>query len=313
MRKKNQLTFDIIFAKSYNIKKTMNGMKIMKIKISADSTCDLSPELIREHQIATVSLIVNKGDESYHDGIDITPDEVFAHVAAGNPLCTTSAVPIGEYEEFFTELLKDADAVIHINIGSGFSCTHRNALLAAEGMDHVYVVDSRNLSTGHGLVVLEACRLAKTHSDPEKIVELLNEFAPRVDASFLLDRLDYLAKGGRCSSIVALGANLLRLKPCIEVIDNKMVVGKKYRGNYTKCMNTYVRERLENTAELMEDTIFITHTPVSDEILNTVKSAVDECASFEHVYETTAGCTISCHCGEGTLGILYVRKTPKTR
>lgn len=284
----------------------------MKIRISADSTCDLSPEQICEHDIAIKPMIVNKADQSFSDGVDITPAEIFAHVAAGNPLCTTSAVSIGEYEEYFTELLKTADAVIHINIGSGFSSTHRNAVLAAEEMENVYVVDSRNLSTGHGLVVLEACRLAKTQADPAQIVEKLNEFAPRVDASFLLNRLDYLAKGGRCSTIVALGANLLKLKPCIEVIDNKMVVGKKYRGNYAKCIEVYVRERLASTEDLELDEIFVTHTPVADGIVETVKRAVGECATFDNVYETTAGCTISCHCGEDTLGILYVRKTPKT-
>ncbi len=285
----------------------------MKIRISADSTCDLSPEQIREHHIAIKPMIVNMGDNSYYDGVDITPEQIFAHVAAGNPLCTTSAVPIGEYQEFFAQLLKDADAVVHINIGSGFSSTHRNAVLAAEEMENVYVVDSRNLSTGHGHVVLEACRLAKTETDMNVLVEKLNEFAPRVDASFLLDRLDYMVKGGRCSSVVALGANLLRLKPCIEVIDNKMIVGKKYRGNYTKCMDNYVRERLAAADDLIYDEIFITHTPVSDEILSTVRNAVNESGNFNNVYETTAGCTISCHCGEGCLGVLYVHKNPKTR
>ena len=285
----------------------------MRIRISADSTCDLSPEQIREHNIAIKPMIVNKGDKSYLDGVDITPAEIFAHVAAGNPLCTTSAVSIGEYEEYFTELLKDADAIVHINIGSGFSSTHRNALLAAEELKNVYVVDSRNLSTGHGLVVLEACRLAKTETDPAQSVEKLNAFAPRVDASFLLDRLDYLAKGGRCSTIVALGANLLKLKPCIEVIDNKMVVGKKYRGSYIKCIETYVRERLACADELELDEVFVTHTPISEEVVNTVKRTVSECADFRKMYETTAGCTISCHCGEGTLGVLYVRKAEKTK
>ncbi|MBE6927601.1 MAG: DegV family protein [Ruminococcaceae bacterium] len=285
----------------------------MKIRISADSTCDLSPQQIREKNIAIKAMIVNMGDNSYYDGVDIVPETIFAYVAAGNPLCTTSAVPIGEYEEHFAELLRDADAVIHINIGSGFSSTHRNAVLAAQEMENVYVVDSRNLSTGHGLVVLEACRLAETCDDPEKIVEKLNAYAPLVDASFLLDRLDYMKKGGRCSTVAALGANLLKLKPCIEVIDNKMVVGKKYRGNYAKCMDNYVRERLTDSDALNLREIFITHTPVSDEVLQTVKTAVRESASFENTYETTAGCTISCHCGEGCLGVLYVRKSPKIK
>lgn len=285
----------------------------MKIRISADSTCDLSPELIRENNIAITPLYINMGGKSYRDGVDITPAEIFAHVAAGNPLCSTSAVPIGEYRTFFKEQLKDADAIIHVNIGSGFSSTHQNAVAAAEGMDNVYVIDSRNLSTGHGHVVMEACRLAKAGTDIQTIVQKLNELAPRVDTSFLLDRLDYMVKGGRCSSVVALGANLLNLKPCIEVVDNKMIVGKKYRGNYTKCMDKYVRERLTSSDDIIYDDIFITHTPVSDEILTTVKKAIKDCGDFKNIYETHAGCTISCHCGEGCLGILYVHKGAKNK
>lgn len=283
----------------------------MKIRISSDSTCDLSPELIRNNNIAIMPLIVNMGEGSYHDGIDVVPAQIFAHVAAGNPLCSTSAVPIGEYQEHFAKLLHEADAVVHVNLGSGFSSSYQNACAAAAEMENVYVVDSRNLSTGHGHVVLEACRLAKTEDDPKTIVEKLNAFAPCVDASFLLDRLDYMRKGGRCSTVAALGANLLKLKPCIEVIDNKMIVGKKYRGNYAKCMDNYVRERLTAADDLIYDEIFITHTPVSDEILDTVHTAVKESGSFRSIYETTAGCTISCHCGEGCLGILYVHKNPK--
>ena len=285
----------------------------MKIRISADSTCDLSPEQIQEHHIAIIPLHINMGGKSYQDGIDITPKEIFAHVAAGNPLCSTSAVSIGEYRAFFQEQLKDADALIHVNIGSGFSSTHQNAVAAAEGMDNVCVIDSRNLSTGHGHVVMEACRLAEAGTDIHDIEAQLNELAPRVDTSFLLDRLEYRVKGGRCSSVVALGANLLHLKPCIEVIDNKMIVGKKYRGNYVKCMDRYVRERLTAVDDIIYEDIFITHTPVSDEILKTVRAAVNDCGKFKHIYETKAGCTISCHCGEGCLGILYVHKNPKSK
>ena len=255
----------------------------MKIKITSDSTCDLSPELLRENDIELFPLFINKGDESFRDGVDIQPADIFAHVAAGGALCSTAAVPVGVFHDRFAELAKEYDAVFHVNIGSGFSASHQNAVLAAEDLPNVYVIDSRNLSTGQGHVVLEACRLAKTATDPEEMYRQLNAFAPTVDASFLLDRLDYMVKGGRCSSVVALGANLLRLKPCIEVVDNKMIVGKKYRGSYVKCMEHYVRDRLENRT-------------------------VRECGSFKHIYETNAGCTISCHCGEGTLGVLYLHK-----
>ena len=281
----------------------------MKIKITSDSTCDLSPELLRENDIELFPLFINKGDESFRDGVDIQPADIFAHVAAGGALCSTAAVPVGVFHDRFAELAKEYDAVFHVNIGSGFSASHQNAVLAAEDLPNVYVIDSRNLSTGQGHVVLEACRLAKTATDPEEMYRQLNAFAPTVDASFLLDRLDYMVKGGRCSMVAALGANLLHLKPCIEVIDGKMKVVKKYRGSYEKCILNYVKDRLQNRDGLVYDRIFITHTPVEDGLVDKVRAAIQECAPFTHIIETQAGCTVSCHCGPGTLGILFIRAT----
>ncbi|MBQ8587676.1 MAG: DegV family protein [Oscillospiraceae bacterium] len=280
----------------------------MKIRITSDSTCDLSKQQIEENNIRIIPLVVSKDGQSYYDCVTIQPAEIFAHVAKGGGLCSTSAVSVGDYQDIFTEELKNYDAVIHVSLGSGFSVTHHNAVLAAEDMPNVRVIDSRNLSTGHGHVVLQACKLAKTMEDLDAIEAELKAFAPRVDASFLLDRLDYMVKGGRCSMVAALGANLLKLKPCIEVVDNKMVVGKKYRGNYAKSMGNYVRARLEGATDLEDDLIFVTHTPVSQEILDTVHGAVKEYGNFKNVVDTTAGCTVSCHCGEGCLGILYVHK-----
>ena len=187
----------------------------MKIKITADSTCDLSPEQIAQNGIKITPLFVNMGGKSYQDGIDIQPAEIFAHVAAGGELCSTAAVPVGVYEDLFRETLKEYDAVVHISLGSGFSTCYQNAYIAAAEFPQVRVVDSRNLSTGHGHVVMEACKLAKTAEDLDAMKAELDELAGRVDTSFLLDRLDYMVKGGRCSMVTALGANLLRLKPCI--------------------------------------------------------------------------------------------------
>lgn len=280
----------------------------MRIKITADSTCDLSPELIQENGIEIFPLFVNKDDESFRDGVDIQPADIFAHVAAGGSLCSTAAVPVGIYHDRFAALSQEYDAVIHVSLGSGFSVTHQNACLAAEDLPNVRVIDSRNLSTGQGHVVMEACKLAKTAEDLDALCEELCELTGRVDTSFLLDRLDYMVKGGRCSPVAAFGANLLKLKPCIEVVDNKMIVGKKYRGNYVKSMEQYVRSRLEGADDLLYERIFITHTPVPKEISEVVHRTVRECGHFEHIYDTTAGCTISCHCGEGCLGILYIHK-----
>ena len=280
----------------------------MRIKITADSTCDLSPEQIRDNDIYIFPLFVNKAGESFLDGVTITPAEIFAHVAAGGDLCSTAAVPVGPYQEKFEELRKEYDAVVHISLGSGFSSTYQNACIAAEDMENVRVIDSRNLSSGHGHVVMEACKLAKTATDLDEMKAALDEIATRVDASFLLERLDYMVKGGRCSFVAALGANLLKLKPCIEVVDNKMIVGKKYRGSMVKCIEAYVRDRLADPDSIVPERIFITHSPVTEEVDQTAHQTIRDCMDFEEICDTDAGCTICCHCGEGTIGVLYIRK-----
>ena len=280
----------------------------MKIKILSDSTCDLSKELIEKYNITVLPLTVIKNGEQFSDGITITPAEIFAHVAAGGDLCSTTAMNVGEYVDWFSKFAGEYDGVIHINIGSVFSSSHQNACLAAEDFDNVRVIDSQNLSTGQGLVVLKACELAQTCTDLDELKAQLDEFTTHVEASFLLDQLKYMVKGGRCSSVVALGANLLNLKPCIEVKDGKMSVVKKYRGNYAKCLAAYVKDRLADRSDLDSGTLFVTHTPVDDVCMNAVKEAVSAYGDFENIYWTQAGCTVSCHCGPGTLGVLFVRK-----
>lgn len=280
----------------------------MRVKIISDSTCDLSQDLIQKNNIGIVPLIVTKDSQEYLDGITITPADIFAHVASGGSLCSTAARGVAVYQEEFAKYAKEYDGIIHINIGSCFSSSYQNACIAAENFDNVRVIDSQNLSTGHGLVVLKACDLAETAKDLDELKSQLDEFASRVEASFLLDRLDYMVKGGRCSGAAALGANLLNLKPCIEVKDGKMVVVKKYRGHIEKCMAAYVKDRLAGRENLEEDRIFITHTDVSKESLEAVHSGVRQYGNFKNIYETVAGCTISCHCGPGTMGILFVRK-----
>ena len=280
----------------------------MNIKILSDSTCDLSPQLLAQNDITLVPLTVVKGDEQFKDGVTITPADIFAHVANGGDMCSTSANSVGEYEEIFQEHAPTHDGVLLITIGSGFSSCYQNACIATEEFDNVKVVDSRNLSTGQGLVVLEACRLAKECASLEELHEKVQAFTEKVEASFLVDKLNYLAKGGRCSSVAALGANLLNLKPCIDVKEGKMGVSKKYRGKYHKCLADYVKERLAEREDIRRDVLFVTKTSVSDEEYAAVMAAVKEYGNFETVYETTAGCTVSCHCGPGTLGVLFVRK-----
>ena len=280
----------------------------MKIKVLSDSTCDLSAELLEKYDISILPLTIVKDGEVFSDNVNITPAEIFAHVAAGGDLCTTTATNMGEYADWFAKYANDYDGVVHINLGSGFSSCYQNACLAAEEFDNVCVIDSMNLSTGQGLVVLKACELAQTCTSLTQLKEELDAFTPKVEASFLLDQLKYMVKGGRCSSVVALGANLLNLKPCIEVKGGKMSVVKKYRGNYAKCLASYVKDRLADRDDLTRQTLFITRTPVTDECLASVKNAVDTYGDFENIYWTEAGCTISCHCGPATLGVLFVRK-----
>ena len=281
----------------------------MNIKILSDSTCDLSPALLEEFGIDLVPLTIIKNDKEFKDGINITPADIFEHVANGGSLCTTSANSVGEYQDIFERYAKEYDGVIHINISSHFSSCYQNACLAAEDYPNVRVIDSKNLSTGQGLVVLKACELAKTCEDLDAIAAELNEFTGKVEASFLLDQLKYMVKGGRCSAVVALGANLLNLKPCIEVKDGKMSVVKKYRGSYAKCLASYVKDRLAGREEnLQHSHLFVTKTPVTDECYTAVMNVVNENNYFDRIYETDAGCTVSCHCGPGTLGVLFVRK-----
>ena len=280
----------------------------MKYKILSDSTCDLSPDLVRQYDIGILPLIVVKADQEYLDGQTITPKDIFDHVAAGGSLCSTAARSVAVYQEAFARYAGEYDGVVHINISSDFSSSYQNACIAAQDFDNVRVVDSRNLSTGQGLVVLKACELAKTAESVDQLKAELDAFTPRVEASFVLDKLEYMVKGGRCSSAAALGANLLNLKPSIEVKDGKMSVVKKYRGKYDRCLQNYVKDRLENREDIDHGTLFITHTPVSDACLEAVREAVKECGHFDNIYETEAGCTVSCHCGPGTLGVLFVRK-----
>jgi len=279
----------------------------MRIKVTADSTCDLSKELLAEHDITLTPLIVIKDNEEFYDGETITPSEIFDHVANGGSLCSTAARSVGYYQDVFGKYASEYDGVVHISIGSGFSSSYQNASLAAEEFDNVRVIDSQSLSTGQGFIVLEAAKLAKTCTSLDGLKQQLEAFSSRVEISFVLDRLDYMVKGGRCSSAAALGANLLNLKPCIEVRDGKLGVVKKYRGNFSKCLSTYIKDRLEGRDNLSSELIFVTSTPVSDEIRASVLEAVGKYGKFDSILETTAGCTVSCHCGPGTLGIIFVR------
>ncbi len=280
------------------------------IIISSDSTCDLGKELCERYNISIIPLGVNLGDKTYFDGIDITPDEIYEHHAKTGELPKTTAANVGDCADYFEDLSQKADSVIHIALSSDFSSTYNNACLAAEEYDNIYVIDSRNLSTGNGLLVLAAAELAQKGALAEEIVEKIKAMTECVDASFVIDSLEYLHKGGRCSALAMLGANVLKLKPCIEVKNGKMGVGKKYRGKYSLTLKEYVAERLCDLGDIDNNRIFVTHAGVDEDIVNAVAEQVKTIGHFKEVLITRAGCTISSHCGANTLGILFVRKSP---
>ena len=278
------------------------------IKITCDSTCDLTQELYAKYDVEVVALSVALGEELHRDGVDISASDLFAYVKNSGNLPKTSAVSMGEYLDVFGKYTAEGKTVIHINLSSNLSASHQNAVLAAQELGNVYVVDSRNLSTGSGHLVIAAAEMAAQGMDAEAIVAQLKDMAQRVDASFVLQTLEYLQKGGRCSSVAALGARALQLRPEIRVADGGMGVGKKYRGSMEKSVLDYVRGRLEGRDDIDTRRIFVTHSPMDSDVVAKAIALVRELHPFEEVIETNAGCTICSHCGPNCLGVLFLKK-----
>ncbi len=281
----------------------------MKIRISADSTVDLSPELIEKHKIAIMPLLVTMGDVTKRDGVDVTTDELFSYVKETKELPKTASPSITVYQEFFDELLKDADCVIHFVVSSKMSSCYSSALKASEEYGHkVFVVDSRSLSTGIALLVLRACDMIERGVEPIIIAKECREMTKYVQASFILGNLDFMHKGGRCSGAMSLSAKFLRIKPAILVKDGEMVVGKKYMGKMEKVIENYINDILTMYPDFDRKRVFVTHTPIESNIVDIAKQQLD--GVFDEIYETNAGATIASHCGAGTLGILFMATKP---
>lgn len=279
-----------------------------EIKVTCDSTCDLTKELYESYGIEAVPLGVYLGDDLRRDGVDVTPQEIYDYADRTGELPKTSAITVGEYQAVFSRLVNQGYQVIHVNLSSNLSASYQNACLAAKDVGNVFVIDSKNLSTGSGSLALLAVELARSGMAAEEIRQVLEESKKKLDVSFVIQTLEYLHKGGRCSSVAMLGANLLKLRPEIVVEDGQMHVGRKYRGNMEKTILAYVRGRLEGRTDLNYDRIFITHSGVPAEIVEKVKALILELQPFREVLETTAGCTISSHCGPATLGVLFFKK-----
>ena len=276
----------------------------MKIAITLDSACDLTKEIIEEYGFKVIPFGVNMGDRFIYDG-EISTLEIFAWADANKTLPKTNAVNEEAFKEFFAETLKDNDAIIHFDISSDMSSAYNNAVNAAKNFKNVYVIDSRTLSTGISLLAIYAKKLTESIDDPKEIVEMVEKRTADVQASFIVERLDYLHRGGRCSTIALLGANLLKLRPQIVVKDGSMGVGNKFRGKIEKCVTDYCNNVLEANPNPDKSVVFITHSHATEEMVNAAKEAISE-LGFKRVYETTAGCTISSHCGKNTLGILFL-------
>ena len=275
-----------------------------KIAISLDSACDLSKELIEKYDFKIIPFGVNLGDKFFYDG-EITPEEIFEYADNNKTLPKTNAVNEEAFKEHFAKILNDYDAIIHFDISSEMSSAYQNAVNASKNFKNVYVVDSRTLSTAISLEAIYAKKLTETMDDPAKIIELVKKRIPAVQASFIIERLDYLYKGGRCSGLALLGANLLKIRPEIEVLNGNMKNTEKFRGKMADCVTKYCRATLEKYNHPDKSVIFITHSVADKELVDAAKAVVSE-YGFEIVYETTAGCTVSSHCGKNTLGILYI-------
>ena len=278
------------------------------VVITADSTCDLSQELKERFAIHTVPLTILLGEDSYYDGVDFTTEDIYRRYREDGTLPKTAAPGIQQLTDFFTQFLEQGCEVVHLDISSELSGTYNNACIAASELEGVHVVDTRMLSTGVGLLALEGAECRDRGMCAADIAEHLRALTDKVDTSFVLDTLEFMWKGGRCSGVAALGANLLHLKPGLEMKDGKLGVYKKYRGNIQSVYRQYVKERLAG-AEIRPGHVFVTDSgEVPDEILDELMTMARKAVPGAEIHNTKAGCTVTSHCGPKTLGILFIRK-----
>ena len=278
----------------------------MKIAISAESTIDLTPELLKKYDIKVLPYKIILGKDEFTDGVDVDPTKIFEFVKENKVLPKTTALNEYEYTEFFEGLLKEYDAVVHFCLSSAISSACSHAIEASKKFDNVFVVDTKSLSTGIALLAIDGRKLAEKGKTAEQIYKRETERVASVQASFVIKKLDYLYKGGRCSALSLFGANLLQIRPQIILKpDGAMGVHRKYMGNMDKVIEKYCKDTLSefNTPDL--DTAFVTYTTATPAMVEAAKKALQE-RGFKNIYETTAGGTITSHCGEFTLGILYL-------
>ena len=286
-------------------------INVKDIAITTDSTCDLPQRFIDENDITVVPLTVLLGDTVYRDGVDIKPDDIYSFVEKTGKLPKTSAVTPAEYFEVVKQLTDEGKKLVHIGFSSGLSSSFQNACVAASEFDNVFCVDSKTLCTAQGLLVLKACDYREKGMDAKKIADRVTKLVPKVSATFVLDGLEYLHKGGRCSSVARFGANVLGIKPSIAV-DNqtgKLEVSKKYRGKTEIVYKQYIADRMNEIKRIQPDRVVIAESGgVSSQIIAFAKGVIEGKDKFNQVIVADAGCTISSHCGPKTFAIFYIKK-----
>lgn len=279
-----------------------------KVILSADSTCDLGEELKARYDVQYYPFHIILDGKDYQDNVDIHIEDIFRAYYDRKALPRTAAINVEEYVEYFRPWVEQGFDVLHFCLGGALSSAQRNCVLAARELGgHVFPIDSCNLSTGISLQILEAGERIRAGMSAAEIAQAMKEIIPHCHASFILDTLEFMRAGGRCSTIVAVGANLLALKPCIEVdnSDGSMHVGKKYRGNLKKVLPQYVRDKLTQYDRIKRDHLFITYSSIDPSYVELVRQAVLDVMDFKEIHVTTASCTIASHCGPNTLGILF--------
>jgi len=279
------------------------------VKIISDSTCDLSQELLERYDIAVLPLQVTLGDESYEDGVNITVDEIYQWADENKTTPKTAAPALETAASVLAPWLEKGNDLICFSVSESMSTSANVMRLAAKELkatDRVTVIDSQNLSTGGGLLVIEAAILAKEGKSAEEITAHVKALRPLVRASFVVDTLTYLHRGGRCSSVAALAGGMLKLHPKIVVAEGKMGVSKKYRGKMTRVLPEYVEDMKEELMNARTERVFITHSGCEQETLDQVKTILEGLGRFEEIHTTRAGSVISSHCGPGTLGVLFI-------
>lgn len=279
------------------------------ILVSCDSACDLSEELREQYGIAITHMYVHEGEKTFRDGIDITPADIYHIYAETGILPQTSAITPDQYYRFFKGYTDRGYAVIHLALSSGLSSTCQNAMMAASELEDVYVLDSQALSCSGGLLAIEACRLRDTGMAARDVAEEIRKKIPKTVTSFIVGSLTYLAKGGRCSTVTALGANLLSIKPAVEMSGGTLSVGKKYRGSLSSCFEKFYQDKLTLAKQDSDGgTACVYHAGIDEAVFDHLVEMTKNSGVFQEVITARAGSIISSHCGPETVGFTYQRR-----